>query len=213
MPKLVAFLRAINVGGHNVKMTDLCAIFAKLGLNEAESFIASGNLIFTAPRAPAKVLEQKIEAALAASLGYAVSAFLRTEAEIAAVAAYRPFTKAQFNASVAYNVAFLADPLDAAAKKTVLTMKTDIDGFYVNGREVYWLCTLRQSDSKFSNALFERALKRRATWRGMQSVQKLVAKYGFTAQAAPTEQTPMRDELQQLPGVRRATAADPRKRR
>ena len=69
MPKLVAFLRAINVGGHNVKMTDLCAIFAKLGLNEAESFIASGNLIFTAPRAPAKVLEQKIEAALAASLG------------------------------------------------------------------------------------------------------------------------------------------------
>ena len=180
MPKLVALLRAINVGGHNVKMTDLCATFSKLGFEDAESFIASGNVIFTAPRATTKILEQKIEAALAATLGYAVSAFLRTEAEIAAVAAYRPFTKAQFDASTAYNVAFLADPLDSAAKKAVLAMTTDIDDFHVNGREVYWLCTVRQSDSKFSNAPFERAHKRRATWRGMQSVQKLVAKYRFT---------------------------------
>ena len=180
MPKLVAFLRAINVGGHNVKMVDLCAIFATLGLTDVESFIASGNVIFSAPKTGVKALEQKIEKELATALGYDVPTFLRTESEIATVAAYRPFTSAQFAASTAFNVAFLAEPLDVAAKKTVLAMKTGIDDFHVNGREVYWLCTVRQSASKFSNTPFERALKRRATWRGMQSVQKLVAKHRFT---------------------------------
>ena len=181
MPRVVAFLRAINVGGHNVKMADLCAIFVKLGLKDAESFIASGNIIFTAPAMAATTLQQKIETALAATLGYDVPAFLRTESEVAAVAGYQPFPKPLFAAANAFNVAFLADPLDAAARKLVAAMKTDIDDFHVNGREVYWLCKVRQSESKFSNAPFERALKRRATWRGMQSIQKLAAKHKFTA--------------------------------
>ena len=181
MPKLVAFLRAINVGGHNVKMTDLCAVFSKLGFADAESFIASGNIIFTAPKTSATALEQNIEKQLAASLGYDVSTFLRTESEVAAVANYRPFSTARIDAALALNVAFLAHPLDAAAKKAVLAMKTDIDDFHVHGREVYWLCKLKQSDSKFSNAPFERALKQRATWRGVRTIRKLAEKYDFTA--------------------------------
>lgn len=179
MPKLVAFLRAINVGGRNVKMVDLCAIFTKLGLKDVASFIASGNILFTAPPTATRALEKKIEGALAATLGYDVPTFLRTETETATVAAHRPFTKAQFDASHTFNVGFLADPLDAAAKKSVLAMTSDIDDFHVKGREVYWLCKVGQADSKFSNATFERALKRKATWRSMQSVQKLVAKYDF----------------------------------
>jgi uncharacterized protein (DUF1697 family) len=181
MPRLIAFLRAINVGGNNVKMTELVGHFAKLGLKDAESFIASGNIIFTPPPTAHAALAEKIEKHLTAKLGYEVPAFLRTESEVAAVAAYRPFTAAQFAASKRFNVAFLAEPLDAAAKKAVLSFTTDIDDFHVNGREVYWLCKVPQSDTKFSNAPFERALKRRATWRGVQSVQKLVAKFGFTA--------------------------------
>ena len=44
----VAFLRAINVGGHTVKMADLRRSFEALGFDAVETFIASGNVIFDA---------------------------------------------------------------------------------------------------------------------------------------------------------------------
>ena len=47
MPRLIAFLRAINVGGHTVTMMKLRKEFEALGLQDVETFIASGNVIFT----------------------------------------------------------------------------------------------------------------------------------------------------------------------
>ena len=44
-------------------------------------------------------------------------------------------------------------------------LKSDIDDFEVHGREVYWRCLTRQSNSKFSNAVLERRLKLRTTLR------------------------------------------------
>ncbi len=80
MPKLVAFLRAINVGGHTVSMAALRAEFEALGLKDVETFIASGNVIFTAPTGNRAALERKIESHLHGALGYEVKTFLRTRA-------------------------------------------------------------------------------------------------------------------------------------
>ena len=90
MPRHIAFLRAINVGGHTVKMDLLCRLFEELGLKDVETFIASGNVIFRSPAKSAS-LEVKVERHLRQALGYEVATFIRNEAEIAAVAAYRPF--------------------------------------------------------------------------------------------------------------------------
>ena len=47
MPRYIAFLRAINVGGHNtVKMDFLRQLFESLGFSNVETFIASGNIVF-----------------------------------------------------------------------------------------------------------------------------------------------------------------------
>ena len=78
----------------------------------------------------------------------------------------------------AFNVGFLPEPLRPAAVKTVYGFKTPLDDFHVPGRELYRLCRTRQSESTFSNALFEKTLKTRATFRGMNTVVRLVAKYG-----------------------------------
>jgi uncharacterized protein (DUF1697 family) len=47
--RYIGFLRAINVGGRVVKMATLKQIFVNLKLAEVETFIASGNVIFTSP--------------------------------------------------------------------------------------------------------------------------------------------------------------------
>jgi uncharacterized protein (DUF1697 family) len=58
-----------------------------------------------------------------------------------------------------------------------MALQTEIDDFHIHGREVYWLCRKKQSESRFSNALFEKRLKFPATFRGMNTVRKLAARY------------------------------------
>ena len=69
MPKYVAFLRAINVGGHTVKMEHLRILFEELGFENVETFIASGNVIFDSKTKSTKTLETKIEKHLRQALG------------------------------------------------------------------------------------------------------------------------------------------------
>jgi uncharacterized protein (DUF1697 family) len=97
--------------------------------------------------------------------------------EVAAIAGYQPFPASQLEAASALNVAFLAEPLSAEAQKTLMSLKTDIDDFHMQGREVYWLCRKKQSESTFSNTLFERKLKVQTTFRGIKTLKRLAAKY------------------------------------
>lgn len=177
MPHFVAFLRAINVGGHVVKMDALRGHFEAMGFGAVETFIASGNVIFESRARDAEAIEAKLEKGLEAALGYEVATFLRTPAELAAIAAHAPFPAARMAAARALNVAFLKEPLDAAGERALAALRTEVDDFHVHGREVWWLCEARQSESKFSNVRFERAVGVKATFRGIGTVRKLVARY------------------------------------
>ena len=173
MPRYVAFLRAINVGGHIVKMDALRKHFASLGFDDVETFIASGNVIFQSRSTAASALERRIEACLEDRLGYEVKTFLRKDAEVAAIAAYHAFEPAYVAAARSCNVGLLASELDKAAITKVKGFTSPTDDFHVNGRELYWLCRTGQGDSKFSNAAFEKALGVRATFRGLNTIRRL----------------------------------------
>lgn len=178
MPKYVAFLRAINVGGHTVRMEDLRRLFESLGFANVETFIASGNVIFDAPRGNVKALERKIESSLEQALGYEVATFLRTTEELAAVARHEPFAAAEIAAEGnALYVAFLSDEPGEEATRKLLSFANEVDDFHVNGREVYMLNRKKIGESKFSGALLERTLGAQATVRNSTTVRKLAAKY------------------------------------
>ncbi len=177
MSRSFAFLRAINVGGRVVTMATLRQHFEALGLTAVETFIASGNVIFTAPGRGASTLPRRIEAHLHQALGYEVHTFLRSGAEVAAIARYRPFSSGEIEAAGAFCVGLLAAPLTADMRKAAMALRTDIDDFHTHGREIYWLCRKRQSDSKFNNNRFEKAIHGRATFRSMTTMTKLVARY------------------------------------
>jgi uncharacterized protein (DUF1697 family) len=176
MATLFAFLRAINVGGHTVTMSKLRGIFDDLGLADVETFIASGNVIFTSSSKSLGALERKIETALQHSLGYEVKTFIRTAPELVAVAGYKAFPESRVRSAGAFCVGFLAEPLDAAAKKVLVALKSEIDDFNAHGREVYWLRKMRQHESKFSNVRFEKATGAKVTFRNANTVAKLAAK-------------------------------------
>ncbi|MEO8358881.1 MAG: DUF1697 domain-containing protein [Vicinamibacteria bacterium] len=178
MAKYVAFLRAINVGGHVVKMDALKALFETLDFSNVETFIASGNVIFETKTRDTAALEAKIERALEKSLGYEVSTFLRTPAQITAITKYQPFEPSLMASAAAINVGMLKAPLCVATCEALARLKTDIDDFHVNEAHLFWICKMRQSESKISNAVFERTLKVKATFRGLRTMERLAAKYG-----------------------------------
>ena len=177
MPKYVALLRAINVGGHTVKMDYLRSLFEAIGLANVETFIASGNVIFDSKSKDASALERKIEKYLETTLGYEVKTFVRAISELSAVANYKPFSESELNTHTLY-VGFLADTPSDQSRQKLLSFICEIDDLHVHGREVYWLCRAKlMSDSKFSGALAEKILGMRVTFRNSTTVKKLAAKY------------------------------------
>ena len=176
MSRTFAFLRAINVGGHTVTMARLKELFGELGLRNVETFLASGNAVFEGGAGHETALRRRIEAHLHKALGYEVITFLRSEKELAALVAGCPFDETEVAAAAALNVALLHAPLTAETEARLQALRSKVDAFRAAGREVWWLCQVKQSESTFSNAVFEKALGLKATFRGISTMQRLSAK-------------------------------------
>ena len=160
MHHYIAFLRGINLGNRRLTMDELRARFEELKFANVATFIASGNVIFASKEADTAKLTKKIEAHLQKTLGYPVDTFLRTRAEVATVAAYRPFAKADLeNPAHTLYVGFFVAPITTAQAKGFVACRTDIDELHVNGREYYWLCRIKSNESKVWTSPTMRALK------------------------------------------------------
>ncbi|MFN8484516.1 MAG: DUF1697 domain-containing protein [Anaerolineae bacterium] len=178
MTRYIAFLRAINVGGHTVKMDQLRNLFAALGFAHVETFIASGNVIFDAEAADTETLERAVASHLQQSLGYPVATFIRTPAEVAAVARYQPFAVADTaEAGPSLYIGFLPAPPGDEAQVKVLGLRSAVDDFHVHGRELYWLSQTGMGRAQVSGATLEKALGMPTTLRNVTTVRKLAAKY------------------------------------
>lgn len=178
MPRWVAFLRAVNVGGRVVKMDALREAFTGLGLAGVETFIASGNVVFES-RAAEATLRPRIERALRESLGFEVATFLRTGAEVAAMAAHQPFDAGRRAAARAIHVGLLAEPVPPAGRKALAALATATDEFEANGREVWWLFRTGLSESTLTYAHLERRLGAPMTFRNVNTMVRMAAKFGF----------------------------------
>jgi uncharacterized protein (DUF1697 family) len=140
VPRHVAFLRAINVGGRRASRDQLTACLDSLRFENVPTFRASGNLIFDAPRQPETALTRRIDDALTQSLGYDVRAFLRTAGDVHAIAAHAPFPKKIVDASGGkLQVALLRKRPPKSARDEVLSMATADDLLAIHGTELYWL--------------------------------------------------------------------------
>ncbi len=101
MPAYVALLRAVNVGGTGkLPMAELKAMCVKSGWENVQTYIASGNVVFTAKAAPAKV-KALLEKQLLEYAGKPVGVLIRTAEEIASVLNANPFPDAAPNRTVA----------------------------------------------------------------------------------------------------------------
>jgi uncharacterized protein (DUF1697 family) len=171
--RYVAFLRAINVGGHTVKMVDLAEIFNSFGVTNVKTFIQSGNVIFESNAKEAE-LTKKIEQGLQSKLDYGVSTFLRTETELSSIIKANPFGNDDSDETITIFITFFALPPTAEQKTALENLKIETEKYHLNGRELY---TRFRRDSKiqdpFSNSKMEKLFKQAATTRNITTLKKI----------------------------------------
>jgi uncharacterized protein (DUF1697 family) len=135
-----AFLRGMNVGGHRLTNDELRSHFAAMGFTDVETFRASGNVVFAGEAQPPDVVKERIEVGLADALGYAVPTFVRSAAEVQAIAAATPFEAQRVSSSAGkLQVGLLAEEPSPQARADALALAGESDGLVFDGRELYWL--------------------------------------------------------------------------
>lgn len=178
MTRYIAFLRAINVGGHTVKMTALKALFESMHFTNVETFIASGNVIFSAKEKSNSALNATIERTLGAALGYEVATFVRPLSDLGSIVTTELFTPEERDGAHGLYIGLMREPLSTRALEALTTFETSTEKFRTRDREIHFLAHISMADSKFSNAKLEKAIGTPVTFRNVTTMQRLLAKYG-----------------------------------
>lgn len=173
MPRFVALLRAVNVGGRgSLAMADLRAAAEGLGYGNVKTLLQSGNLVFDAGgRAPA--LERALEAALAKQCGVTTDIMVRSASEWTAIIKANPFQAEALSDPGHLVVTALKD---AVAAKAVAALQEKVKGHELvrhTGRELYITYPDGIGRSKLTGAVIEKALGTRGTGRNWNTVMKL----------------------------------------
>jgi uncharacterized protein (DUF1697 family) len=178
MPRFVAFLRGMNLGGRRISNDDLRAAFEGLELTEVATFRASGNVIFDGPDGVGGTdLSAKIEAGLADALGYEVPVFLRSCEQVSKIASREPFPAAEVARSAGkLQVALLPDSPGKLVRRDALGMATDEDLLAIEGSELYWLPSGGISETDLDLKTLESGLGP-WTMRTMGTVEQIAAKH------------------------------------
>ena len=173
LTRYVAFLRAINVGGHVVKMDRLRALCESIPLTNVSTFIASGNVLFDSKK-PAAQAEAAIEKALKAALGYDVATMVRSGADLRNIVTR--VNEEGLDEDARLYVGFLKETPRASVVTAVTAMSNAVDLLSIEGTELYWRCRSSWSESTVAGPRLEKALGMPVTVRNYNTVRKLAAK-------------------------------------
>ena len=175
MPVVVSLLRGVNVGGHLIKMDALRALYESLGLRKVETFIQSGNVIFTTQARDRAALTKRLEDAIEKKFGFRSDVILRNADELRDALARNPFAGRLDIDPAKLLIVFLgADPdPDGAAKVRALDIAPE--ELHIDGREVFIYFANGMARPKLPWATVGKIMKAPGTGRNLTSVRKLLA--------------------------------------
>jgi uncharacterized protein (DUF1697 family) len=176
MPVVISLLRAVNVGGHSViTMVELRALYATLKLNDAQSFVQSGNVVFRTDETDLAKLAKRIQAGIEKRFATRPDVILRTTAEMHEVVARNPFAKRRGIEPGKLLVFFLGASLDKGASKQLSALPLVSEEIVPSGSELYIYFSNGQGKSKLPWAKVEKICAVPGTGRNWNSVTKILA--------------------------------------
>lgn len=174
MPAIIALLRGVNVGGHNkIKMDVLRTLCESLKCENVQSYVQSGNVVFTTREKNLSVLGERIESAIENKLGFRPPVVLRTGSEMKQVIAANPFAKRKGLDPAKLAVIFFVEEIPPVARKQIEAINVGPEEIKAFPRELYIYFPDGMGRSKVPAAI-ERVMKKTGTARNWNSVTKLM---------------------------------------
>jgi uncharacterized protein (DUF1697 family) len=174
MPVYAVFLRAINVTGCFVKMEDLRRILTASGMQNVQTFIQSGNLWLESHISHPNEVESQIENSLLDAMGFEAATFVRSSDELSQAIQHTPFPGSHPSDVSTWYISFLKEAPQPERQEKLLAYANEVDRLDIAGPHVYWLRRSDLGESKFSNAVVERALGAPATMRSITTLRKFL---------------------------------------
>jgi uncharacterized protein (DUF1697 family) len=175
MQILISLLRGVNMAGHNnIKMTDLEALFKKLGFTDVETFIQSGNVIFKDPedKQPLEIVA-KVEEAILKKFKLKIPVLIRTEGDLKDVISCNPFSvEVNFNPEKLAVVFLYELPREEQIEK-VRNIDYPPDKFKIKGKEIFIYCPNGFGKTKLYTNFFENKMKVIGTARNWKTINTL----------------------------------------
>lgn len=173
MSTFIGLLRGINVGGHNkVPMAELRPLCAEIGWKDVQTYIQSGNLVFTAGGAPA-ALEAEIERAIERHFGLTVSVIVRAAKDWPPYIKGNPFPEASEKEPNAVMLGLSKSPPKAGAEAGLRERATHGERIVQVGEALWIHFSDGVAGSKLSPGLLDRLVGSPVTTRNWRTVLKL----------------------------------------
>jgi len=173
----VAFLRAVNLGRRRVQMSALVELVRGLGYDEVWTHVNSGNVVFEASGSRAEI-EGRFEVALEDALGFEVTTFVRTVAQLRRTMALEPFSP---GGGDTYFVTFLKEAATRAQATALQGLSNDFDTLVVKGSDVHWLMHGKSTDTTLGPKAWEQVVgHHRSTSRNTTMLRGLLGKIEAT---------------------------------
>jgi len=172
----LALIRGINVGATRALpmqlLRDCCE---STGLENPQTYIQSGNVVFSTPAAALKGVARRLEDAIESCRPFRPSVIIRTHAELAAAIAANPFPARAAAEPSKLLIMFLQSAPPATTTAALAQLKRTDEQLHLHGRELYIDFPHGAGKSKLNMAALEKALTVPATARNWNTVNKLLA--------------------------------------
>ena len=174
MTRFVSLFRGINVGGNQlVKMDALKELHTSLDLQDIQTYIQSGNVVFTSDNPNVTQIQKDIEYGFAQKFGFQVKVMVRTADEFNKIIENNPFQNQPVKESKFVVALFLAsDPVSTALEDIKMTY-TGPEEIHIIGKEAFIYYPEGQGRSKLTNTFLEKKLKTVGTARNWNTVLRL----------------------------------------
>jgi uncharacterized protein (DUF1697 family) len=177
--KMVALLRAINVGGNrSVPMAELKALATKLGLKDPANYIQSGNLVFDAGSLKPAEVELKLEKAIAKKFGFDVPVIVRTATEWKKYSSAKPFPDVIKIRAKMVHLGLSKEPCPKGVEKTLVERALAGERIKIAGDAIWVDFNQGAGVSKLTPAWFDKCVGSSVTMRNWNTVQKLAEMLG-----------------------------------
>jgi uncharacterized protein (DUF1697 family) len=171
MQTYISMLRGINVSGQKqVRMTDLKSLYELLGLMHVQTYVQSGNVVFSSQEQDVAKLRRAIEAHIEKTFGFSVPVVIRTADEFKRIIDSHPFKNED---PIRVVVTFLYEHPEQSKLDDLSDYKDKVDQFTLGMQEIFLFCPGGYGKTKLSNAFFEKRLDVIATTRSWKTVNAL----------------------------------------